>query len=69
MNMLGDMFYEEGDESLPGTSIAGSAAAYSYYSRCLRCDPGLARPKNCAGLLGLPPLLRMPSNFVGLTNQ
>ena len=63
---IADMFYEESDE-LIGTS--GNSYPASYKGKQLRNNLiSLAKPKNCAGDLDLPPLPRLKSNFVGLEN-
>jgi hypothetical protein len=59
------MFFEEGDD-LIGTS--GNTYAASYKGNQTNILVTLAKPKNCAGELELPPLPRLKSNFVGLEN-
>ena len=50
---IADMFFEEGDD-LIGTS--GNTYAASYKGIQITILTSLAKPKNCAGELDLPPL-------------
>lgn len=65
---IADMFYEEGDELVGNT--AGAILTSSYKSNDhLKFWLVIAKAKNCAGELDLPPMPRQKSNFVGLENQ
>ena len=64
---IADMFYEEGDE-LVGNA-AGAILTSSYKSNSSsNLIILVAKAKNCAGELDLPPMPRQKSNFVGLEN-
>ncbi len=63
---IADMFYEEGDELIGATTNTYSS---SYKGKLLLLSLNyLAKPKNCAGELDLPPMPRLKCNFVGLEN-
>lgn len=61
-----DMFYEEGDEHL-GSTVTSYAKCM--YDSILVIIHFVAKSKNKAGDLDLPPMPRQKCNFVGLENQ
>ncbi len=65
---IADMFYEEGDELVGNTAGAILTSSYksNNFSNLIML---VAKAKNCAGELDLPPMPRQKSNFVGLENQ